>query len=72
MKFMKRVMTVVMTISMAASLMVLPQTAQAVVSVPEPAYIWQFVTVRENELRVPAAAGCDVLRSADRRPPPCR
>ncbi len=61
-----------MTASMAMSMVVMPMTAEAAVPAPEPTYIWRFVTSRENQLRMPIAAGCDTLRSADRRPSPHR
>ena len=71
-KSIKKFISAVIVTAMAATMVVLPMTAQADVPVPEPAYIWRFVTVRENELRTPSAAGNDDLRSAEHHPPPHR
>lgn len=73
---------------MAATMVVLPMTAQAAVVKSDyynPAENWLttlgnvneltscgLMISRENELRMPSAAGNDDLRSAERRPPPRR
>lgn len=74
-KIFKRFLSAVIVTAMAATMVVLPITAQAAVvesGCPDLAYACEMVTVRETELRVPDAAGNDDLRSAERRPPPHR